>query len=164
MNRRDVVSKIEGVGFKLFRHGGKHDIYAHADGRQIAVPRHRVLAPGTARRILKQAGVQESRIVKAKRKGATRAFTVRAQYLPTTEGGYTVAALNVFGVNTCGATFAEAREYLIDALSMMLESAPYQFGSIDDAPEPGGILEEILVLLPSSSRRPPARSRGRATK
>ena len=39
------------------RHGGEHDIYKHTAKRgRIVLPRHKVLSPGVARAIAKEAG------------------------------------------------------------------------------------------------------------
>ena len=56
-NRRRVVQRLEREGWTL-RHGGKHDVYQHPQwpDRAIAVPRHRELSRGVARKIATDAG------------------------------------------------------------------------------------------------------------
>jgi len=51
-----VAARLEREGW-MVRHGGDHDIYKHAErpGR-IVLPRHRILSPGVARAIARQAG------------------------------------------------------------------------------------------------------------
>lgn len=55
MKRRDLVGRLEEAGCQLPRSSGPHDVYAHADGRKVSVPRHRELPEGLARAILRQA-------------------------------------------------------------------------------------------------------------
>jgi predicted RNA binding protein YcfA (HicA-like mRNA interferase family) len=54
--RSKIVRRLEQEGWKL-RHGGKHDVYQHPKypDRAIAVPRHRELSIGVARKIAKDA-------------------------------------------------------------------------------------------------------------
>jgi len=41
MNRNDFIHFLEQYGLEFFRHGSRHDIYAHkVTGKKIAVPRH----------------------------------------------------------------------------------------------------------------------------
>ena len=58
--RRDLVRILEQAGFKE-EHGGNHDRFKHADGRETTVPRHREIKDGMARIILKQAGILKRR-------------------------------------------------------------------------------------------------------
>lgn len=59
MKRRELVTLIGqqaaavGVGWQLRRHGANHEIW-ELDGTMIPIPRHRTIAPPTARDILKQ--------------------------------------------------------------------------------------------------------------
>jgi predicted RNA binding protein YcfA (HicA-like mRNA interferase family) len=55
-NRAKVTARLKREGW-VERHGGGHDVYKHPSkpGR-IVVPRHRVLSPGVARAIARQAG------------------------------------------------------------------------------------------------------------
>jgi len=55
-NRKQVAARLEREGWTC-RHGGGHDIYKHAAKRgRIVLPRHKVLSPGVARAVAKQAG------------------------------------------------------------------------------------------------------------
>lgn len=54
MKRRDLVSRLEGAGCRLIRHGAKHDIYHNpATGRSEPVPRHTEINELLAKKILK---------------------------------------------------------------------------------------------------------------
>ncbi len=59
MKRRRLVGMIAdragqlGVSWTLRRNGANHDLY-DLDGTMIPIPRHRTIAPPTARDILKQ--------------------------------------------------------------------------------------------------------------
>ncbi len=57
LNRGKVAARLEREGW-INKGGGSHDIYVHPvrRGRLISVPRHRMLSPGVARTIAKQAG------------------------------------------------------------------------------------------------------------
>nr|DAF26561.1 MAG TPA: hypothetical protein [Caudoviricetes sp.] len=44
-------------GAKLLRHGGQHDVWVRL-GKVTTVPRHREIAEGTAKSILKQLGIK----------------------------------------------------------------------------------------------------------
>ena len=57
-NRAKIVRRLEGDGWVLSRHGGRHDVYTNPTrpGVHIAVPRHRTLTPGVAAKIAKDAG------------------------------------------------------------------------------------------------------------
>lgn len=70
-------------------------------------------------------------------------------YLPAREGGYTAEIVEARGVHSQGETFAEARANLHEALSLMLEEAPGQFGIVRDGPPPGALLEKLFVVLPA---------------
>jgi predicted RNA binding protein YcfA (HicA-like mRNA interferase family) len=55
-NRSKVAARLEREGWQA-RHGGDHDVYKHpARQGRIIVPRHRILSPGVARAIARQAG------------------------------------------------------------------------------------------------------------
>lgn len=59
MKVRDLIKKLEAVGFRFLRNGGNHDIYKRdLDGKTIPVPRHREVNEITARGILKEAGIK----------------------------------------------------------------------------------------------------------
>ncbi len=54
--REHVIQRLIEAGFRLKRHGKRHDIYENAVGNQPVVPRHgRDLKPGTIRSIEEQA-------------------------------------------------------------------------------------------------------------
>jgi len=54
MRRRDIERRLGGLGWELSRHGGAHDMWT--DGiRRLAIPRHREIANGLARKLLKKA-------------------------------------------------------------------------------------------------------------
>ena len=56
INRQKVTVRLERKGWTV-RHGGAHDVYKHPDRKgRIVVPRHRVLSPGVARVIAREAG------------------------------------------------------------------------------------------------------------
>ena len=53
MKRRDLVGRLEEMGCRLIRHGGRHDIYRNpATGNAEPVPRHREINENLARRII----------------------------------------------------------------------------------------------------------------
>lgn len=56
MKQRDLVKKLEAVGFKLTRHGGNHDIYKRGDDEE-KVPRHREVNERLAKAILRKWGL-----------------------------------------------------------------------------------------------------------
>jgi mRNA interferase HicA len=60
MKRVDLIKMIESHGCVLIRHGGKHDWYRNpTTGMSQAVPPHREIGEGLARRILKKLGNPE---------------------------------------------------------------------------------------------------------
>ncbi len=54
MNRLKLIKKLEKLGFKFERHGGKHDIYSR-NKQDIQVPRHKEIKEDLAKSILKKA-------------------------------------------------------------------------------------------------------------
>ena len=53
MKQRDLISKLESVGFAFERHGGNHDIYRR--GCEIEkVPRHKELNEKLAKAVLRK--------------------------------------------------------------------------------------------------------------
>jgi len=54
-NRARIIKRMESEGWVLARNGAEHDIYRLGQ-TVIAVPRHRDLSPGVARKIAKTAG------------------------------------------------------------------------------------------------------------
>ena len=61
MKRVDLVKTIESFGCVLTRHGGRHDWYTNPlTGVSQAVPRHREIGEGLARRIICALGLATS--------------------------------------------------------------------------------------------------------
>lgn len=58
MKRRDLIKKLEDAGYRLDREDGNHSIYERQGSRPVQVPKHRELKEYTAKRILKDAGIQ----------------------------------------------------------------------------------------------------------
>jgi predicted RNA binding protein YcfA (HicA-like mRNA interferase family) len=53
MKRRDLISKLEGMGCIFVRHGGKHDWYQNPITKiSQAVPRHREIKEQLAKHII----------------------------------------------------------------------------------------------------------------
>ena len=57
MKRRDIIKKLEAAGYHLDR-DGDHSIYEKEGSRPVQVPTHREINEYTAKRILKDAGLQ----------------------------------------------------------------------------------------------------------
>lgn len=55
MKRRDLEQRLQELGWRLLRHGGRHDIWER-DGNEVVVPRHAEINEYTAKSILRQAG------------------------------------------------------------------------------------------------------------
>ena len=58
MKRRDLIKKLEAVGYHIDRDDGNHTIYEKENARPVQVPRHREINENTARPILKIAGLK----------------------------------------------------------------------------------------------------------
>ena len=56
MKYRDLVKKLQRIGFEFDRHGGNHDIYKRGDEEE-QIPRHREINERLARAILKKWGL-----------------------------------------------------------------------------------------------------------
>lgn len=57
MKRRDLIKRLEAIGFVFKEHGGNHDTYKRGtDTEQI--PRHREINEITAKMILKKWGLK----------------------------------------------------------------------------------------------------------
>jgi len=54
MKRKDLEKKLQKLGWRLYRHGVKHDIWSNGM-YEIAVPRHKEINEITAKTILKVA-------------------------------------------------------------------------------------------------------------
>jgi len=56
MKRRELEKRLHRIGWKLTRHGGDHDVWAHPDHRRLVyVPRHREVHERLAKAILAEA-------------------------------------------------------------------------------------------------------------
>lgn len=84
-----------------------------------------------------------------RRKAKLRPLVLTAAYVPAEEGGYVAEILEATGVHTQGETFEEARRNLFDAIELMLEEAPRQFGARKAEMPPGAVSERIFVLVPA---------------
>lgn len=56
MKQRDLVKKLEAVGFEFVRHGGNHDIYKRENDEE-KIPRHREVNEKLAKAILRKWGL-----------------------------------------------------------------------------------------------------------
>ena len=56
MKRRDLIKKLEKIGFEFVRHGGKHDVYRR--GKDLEeIPRHNEINERLAKAILRKWGL-----------------------------------------------------------------------------------------------------------
>jgi mRNA interferase HicA len=55
MKRRDLENRLHSLGWRLVRHGGRHDVWSNGE-REIVVPRHNEINEYTAKAIIKEAG------------------------------------------------------------------------------------------------------------
>ena len=53
MKRKDLISKLEELGFRFLRHGGEHDIYMRGKDKET-IPRHNEINEQLAKSILKK--------------------------------------------------------------------------------------------------------------
>jgi len=55
MKRRDLIKKLEALGCKFVRHGGKHDWYTNEETEESQpIPRHREINENLAKSIIKK--------------------------------------------------------------------------------------------------------------
>lgn len=54
MKRRDLEKRLCSLGWRLVRHGARHDLWSDGE-REIVVPRHNEINEYTAKAILKEA-------------------------------------------------------------------------------------------------------------
>ena len=55
MKRRELISRIQELGYDFIRHGGKHDWYQNPRTKVVQpVPRHNEIKEHLARHVLKQ--------------------------------------------------------------------------------------------------------------
>jgi mRNA interferase HicA len=57
MKRRDLIKKLEQVGFIFDRHGSKHDIYKRGSDEE-QIPRSREIKEGAAKGIMSKWGLK----------------------------------------------------------------------------------------------------------
>lgn len=57
MKQRDLIKKLESVGFQFERHGGNHDIYRRNSDIE-KIPRHTEINEKLAKMILKKWGLK----------------------------------------------------------------------------------------------------------
>ena len=56
LKQRDLIKKLENIGFKFERHGGNHDIYSRGDDLEM-IPRHKEINEKLAKSILRKWGL-----------------------------------------------------------------------------------------------------------
>ncbi len=56
MKQRELIKKLESVGFRFVRHGGNHDVYMRGNDKE-EIPRHREINERLAKAILKKWGL-----------------------------------------------------------------------------------------------------------
>jgi predicted RNA binding protein YcfA (HicA-like mRNA interferase family) len=58
MKKSYIVKLLKKAGYEEI-HGSKHDMFRKDECPPIAVPRHKEISEGTAKKILKQAGIEK---------------------------------------------------------------------------------------------------------
>ncbi len=56
MKRKDLIKKLESIGFEFERHGSNHDVYKRGNEKET-VPRHTEVNEPLAKAILKRWGL-----------------------------------------------------------------------------------------------------------
>ena len=56
LKQRDLIKKLENIGFKFERHGGNQDIYSRGDNLEM-IPRHKEINEKLAKAILRKWGL-----------------------------------------------------------------------------------------------------------
>ena len=56
MKQRDLVKKLESIGFEFCRHGGNHDVYRRGSDEE-QIPRHKEINEMLAKAILRKWGL-----------------------------------------------------------------------------------------------------------
>ncbi len=56
MKQRELVKKLEEIGFRFDKHGGNHDIYIRGKDKEV-IPRHKDINEKLARAILRKWGL-----------------------------------------------------------------------------------------------------------
>jgi mRNA interferase HicA len=60
VKRQELEAALRALGWYFFKHGGKHDLWAHPKKqRKLVVPRHKEINEHLARSILRQAAAGE---------------------------------------------------------------------------------------------------------
>jgi predicted RNA binding protein YcfA (HicA-like mRNA interferase family) len=56
VKRRELERKLENLGWRLLRHGGKHDVWTNTDEtKTVYIPRHKEINEQLAKAILRDA-------------------------------------------------------------------------------------------------------------
>lgn len=76
-----------------------------------------------------------------------RPIPLTAVYVRAPEGGYVAWISEAIGVHTQGETIEETRRNLLDAIKLMLEAAPGQFGLEPTEAIPPGAFTETVFLV-----------------
>lgn len=56
MKQRDLIKKLESIGFQFERHGSRHDIYSRGSNKE-EIPRHKEIDERLAKAILRKWGL-----------------------------------------------------------------------------------------------------------
>lgn len=56
MKRRELIKKLESIGFEFYRNGGNHDIYKRGSDNET-IPRHKEINENLAKAILRKWGL-----------------------------------------------------------------------------------------------------------
>lgn len=56
MKQKDLIKKLESIGFQFERHGSNHDIYARGKDKET-IPRHKEINEKLAKAILRKWGL-----------------------------------------------------------------------------------------------------------
>ncbi|MSS63151.1 type II toxin-antitoxin system HicA family toxin [Velocimicrobium porci] len=56
MKQRELIKKLQSVGFEFYRHGSKHDIYIRGNDLE-EIPRHKEVNEQLAKHILRKWGL-----------------------------------------------------------------------------------------------------------
>lgn len=56
MKQRELIKKLESIGFKFYRHGSRHDVYKRGSDIE-EVPRHKEINERLAKAILRKWGI-----------------------------------------------------------------------------------------------------------
>lgn len=57
MKQRDLIMKLESIGFQFDRHGGNHDVYRRGTDKEM-IPRHKEINEHLAKAILLKWGLE----------------------------------------------------------------------------------------------------------